>query len=155
MDYAADRGTPIMATSDGVVIQRGPNGGLGNAVEIRHPNGFVTRYGHLSRFASGVTVGTRVAQGDVIGYVGATGLATGPHLHYEMLRNGRHVDPLSVDLPAGDPVPSDDFGRWERELVPRLALLERMPAPGMGRFAEVDEDGEDDSDAPASQGPDR
>ncbi|HSM06898.1 MAG TPA: M23 family metallopeptidase [Longimicrobiales bacterium] len=138
VDYAADSGTPIMATSDGVVIQRGPNGGLGNAVEIRHPNGFVTRYGHMSRFRSGVTVGTRVSQGDVIGYVGMTGLATGPHLHYEMLRSGRHVDPLSVDLPAGDPVPTDDMGRWTRELAPRLALLEQLPPPGLERFAEAD-----------------
>ena len=138
VDYAADSGTPIMATSDGVVIQRGPNGGLGNAVEIRHPNGFVTRYGHMSRFRSGITVGSRVSQGEVIGYVGMTGLATGPHLHYEMLRGGRHVDPLSVDLPAGDPVPSDDMARWTRELAPRLALLEQLPPPGLQRFAEVD-----------------
>ncbi|HSG48155.1 MAG TPA: peptidoglycan DD-metalloendopeptidase family protein [Longimicrobiales bacterium] len=136
VDYAADTGTPIMATSDGVVIKRGPNGGLGNAIEIRHPNGFVTRYGHMSRFASGITVGSRVGQGDVIGYVGATGLATGPHLHYEMLRNGRQVDPLSVDLPAGDPVPADDFERWTLELTPRLALLDRLPAAGLTRFAD-------------------
>jgi murein DD-endopeptidase MepM/ murein hydrolase activator NlpD len=140
VDYAADRGTPIMATSDGVVIQRGPNGGLGNAMEIRHPNGFVTRYGHMSRFRSGVTVGSRVSQGEVIGYVGSTGLATGPHLHYEMLRNGRHVDPLSVDLPAGDPVPSDDMARWTSELAPRLALLEQLPPPGLGRFTESEVD---------------
>ncbi len=136
VDYAADRGTPIMATSDGVIIQRGRNGGLGNAIEIRHPNGFVTRYGHMSRFRSGLSVGSRVSQGETIGYVGATGLATGPHLHYEMLRNGRHVDPLSVDLPAGDPVPSDDMARWANELAPRMALLEQLPPPGLGRFTE-------------------
>jgi murein DD-endopeptidase MepM/ murein hydrolase activator NlpD len=140
-----------MATSDGVVIQRGPNGGLGNAVEIRHPNGFVTRYGHMSRFAPGISVGSRVGQGDVIGYVGSTGLATGPHLHYEMLRHGKHVDPLSVDLPAGDPVPTDDWERWTTELAPRLALLERMPAPGLSRFAEADLAEESDG----SEGPDR
>lgn len=138
VDYAADRGTPIMATSDGVVIQRGPNGGLGNAIEIRHPNGFITRYGHMSGFASGIGVGTRVSQGQVIGYVGATGLATGPHLHYEMIRGGRHVDPLSVDLPAGDPVPSDDMERWTMELGPRLALLERLPPPGLDRFTDTE-----------------
>jgi murein DD-endopeptidase MepM/ murein hydrolase activator NlpD len=88
IDYAADSGTPVMATSDGVVIHRAPMGQLGNAVEIRHPNGFVTRYGHLSSFRRNVNVGTRVHQGDIIGYVGMTGLATGPHLHYEMLRAG-------------------------------------------------------------------
>lgn len=135
VDYAADRGTPIMATADGVVQHRGALGGLGNAVVIRHANGFTTRYGHMSRFAGGVTVGTRVRQGDLIGYVGATGLATGPHLHYEMLRNGAHVDPLAVELPSGDPVPADDWARWERELQPRLALIESLPAVGGVRLA--------------------
>ncbi|UCC26546.1 MAG: M23 family metallopeptidase [Gemmatimonadales bacterium] len=152
VDYAADRGTPVMATSDGVVIQRGPNGGLGNAVEIRHPNGFITRYGHLNGFRSGVSVGSRVKQGEVIGYVGSTGLATGPHLHYEMLRSGRHVDPLSVDLPAGDPVPEDNWGRWTSELSPRLALLERLPPPGLARFAGVDQPEERST---AAEGSDR
>lgn len=137
VDYAADTGTEIMATSDGVVIHRGPKGGLGNAVEIRHPNGFVTRYGHMSRFRSGVVVGTRVRQGDVIGYVGMTGLATGPHLHYEMIRGGRHIDPLSVDLPSGDPVPADDMVRWMDEMVQRVALLETIPGAGPVRTADV------------------
>ncbi|HKJ00850.1 MAG TPA: M23 family metallopeptidase, partial [Longimicrobiales bacterium] len=96
IDYAADAGTPIMATGDGVVTHRGPKGELGNAVEIRHPNGFTTRYGHMRAFRRGVNVGTRVHQGDIIGYVGMTGLATGPHLHYEMLdRKGNRMDPLS------------------------------------------------------------
>jgi len=139
VDYAADTGTEIMATSDGVVIQRGPNGGLGNAVEIRHPNGFVTRYGHMSRFNSNVVLGTRVRQGDVIGYVGMTGLATGPHLHYEMLRNGRHMDPLSVDLPAGDPVPADDMVRWMDEMMARVALLESIPGGGPVRTATTED----------------
>jgi murein DD-endopeptidase MepM/ murein hydrolase activator NlpD len=135
VDYAADHGTQIMATSDGVVQHRGPLGGLGNAVVIRHANGFTTRYGHMSRFAAGVTVGTRVRQGEIIGYVGATGLATGPHLHYEMLRNGNHVDPLAVELPSGDPVPADDRGRWDSELRPRLALIDQLPAVGGVRLA--------------------
>jgi len=139
VDYAANTGTPIMATADGVVIKRGPNGGLGNAIEIRHPNGFVTRYGHMSSFASGISVGTRVKQEDVIGYVGMTGLATGPHLHYEMIRSGTHVDPLAVDLPAGDPVPADSRGEWIAEMEPRMALLEVLPPPGLKRFAESDE----------------
>ena len=130
VDYAADSGTEIMATSDGVVIQRGPDGGYGNSVQIRHPNGFVTRYAHMRGFRSGVVVGSRVKQGDVIGYVGSTGLATGPHLHYEMLRGGRHIDPLSVDLPAGDPVPADDRLRWRDEMTVRVALLETIPGAG-------------------------
>lgn len=143
IDYAADSGTPIMATSDGVVIHRGPKGSFGNTVEIRHPNGWVTRYAHLSRFRSGVNLGTRVHQSDVIGYVGMSGLATGPHLHYEMLQNGRQFDPLSVDLPAGDPVPSDDMVRWRAEMTSRFDLLETIPRLGPVRtfVADADEDG--------------
>jgi murein DD-endopeptidase MepM/ murein hydrolase activator NlpD len=138
VDYAADSGTPIMATSDGVVIHRGPKGSFGNTVEIQHPNGFVTRYAHLRAFRSGVSLGTRVRQSDVIGYVGMTGLATGPHLHYEMMRNGRHMDPLSVDLPAGDPVPSEDRTRWRSEMTSRVALLETIPKAGPVRtFTQV------------------
>ena len=148
IDYAADAGTPIMATSDGVVIHRGPKGELGNAVEIRHPNGFVTRYGHMRAFRSGVNVGTRVHQGDIIGYVGMTGLATGPHLHYEMLRNGQRMDPLSVDLPAGDPVPSDDLNRWHAEMTARVALLELIPGAGPVRtLAQVEDASETFEDA--------
>ncbi len=127
IDYAANTGTPIFATGDGVIVKRGRNGGLGNAVEIQHPNGFVTRYGHMSRFASGQSTGTRVVQGETIGYVGMTGLATGPHLHYEMLRSGRHMDPLSVDLPAGDPVPTEAWDLWELTLGGHLALIDHLP----------------------------
>ena len=127
VDYAADSGTPIMATGDGVITMRGRSGGLGNAVEIRHANGFVTRYGHMSRFAPGFAAGSRVRQGDIIGFVGATGLATGPHLHYEMHRRGQPVDPLAVQLPSGDPIPGDARDRWSSELLGRLALLEVLP----------------------------
>jgi murein DD-endopeptidase MepM/ murein hydrolase activator NlpD len=150
VDYAANAGTPIKATADGTIIQRGPNGGLGNAIEIRHANGFVTRYGHMSRFASGLRVGSRVRQEQVIGYVGMTGLATGPHLHYEMIRNGQHVDPLAVDLPAGDPVPTENMDSWLREMQPRRALLDVLPPPGLARYA--DSDGTP-SDAPVSDAP--
>lgn len=128
VDYAADRGTPVMATGGGVVVSAGVNGGLGRAVEIRHPSGFVTRYGHLSGYARGVTAGAPVAQGQVIGYVGMTGLATGPHLHYEMIRGGRHVDPLSVDLPSDDPVP-EDAREWDARRDERLKLLRSVPMP--------------------------
>lgn len=138
VDYAADAGTPIMATADGVVQSRGALGGLGNAVVIAHANGFTTRYGHMSRFAAGVRVGSRVAQGDVIGYVGMTGLATGPHLHYEMIRSGRHVDPLAVDLPNGDPVPTDAMDRWALELTPRMVLLESVGLPSLARTVDAE-----------------
>jgi len=148
IDYAADSGTPIMATSDGVVVHRGSKGSFGNTVEIRHPNGWVTRYAHLSRFRGDVTLGTRVHQSDVIGYVGMSGLATGPHLHYEMLQNGRQFDPLSVDLPAGDPVPADDMVRWRGEMTGRYDLLEMIPRLGPVRTFAAD-----DEDAPAPEAP--
>ncbi len=126
-----------MATADGVVVRRGWNGDYGNMIEIRHPNGFITRYGHLQGFRRGIVVGSRVHQGDVIGYVGMTGLATGPHLHYEMLRGGKQVDPLSIELPAGDPVPTDDFERWHSDMTARMALLETIPGAGPVRTAEA------------------
>ena len=125
VDYAAASGTEVMATADGVVTHRGRLGALGNAVAIRHPNGFTTRYGHMSRFNASVRTGTRVRQGDVIGYVGMTGLATGPHLHYELWRSGQPTDPLGVDLPPGDPVATMDRARWEAESALRVALLDR------------------------------
>ena len=125
VDYAAASGTEVLATADGVVTHRGRLGALGNAVAIRHPNGFITRYGHMSRFKADVRTGTRVRQGDVIGYVGMTGLATGPHLHYELWRGGRPLDPLGVNLPPGDPVPTSDRARWEAESALRVALLDR------------------------------
>jgi murein DD-endopeptidase MepM/ murein hydrolase activator NlpD len=156
VDYAANAGTPIKATADGTIIQRGPNGGLGNAIEIRHANGFVTRYGHMSRFASGLSVGSRVRQEDVIGYVGMTGLATGPHLHYEMIRNGQHVDPLAVDLPSGDPVPTESMGAWLDEMQPRRALLDLLPPPGLARYADAADipSGPTSSDEPGDARPD-
>jgi len=135
VDYAASRGTPIMATGDGVITHRGPKGGLGNAVILRHPNGFLTRYGHMSGFADGLGVGSRVRQGQVIGYVGATGLATGPHLHYEMIRSGKHVDPLAIELPAGDPVPEEEAAAWDAVLAESTRLLNRVPPPTLPRTA--------------------
>jgi murein DD-endopeptidase MepM/ murein hydrolase activator NlpD len=136
VDYAAATGTPVQATANGTITVRGVSGGYGNLVEIRHQNGFTTRYGHLSRFASGFRVGSPVRQGDVIGFVGMTGLATGPHLHYEMLRSGRHIDPLSADLPSGgEPVPAHATERWTLEMVDRVALLEVLPGPDEVRYA--------------------
>jgi murein DD-endopeptidase MepM/ murein hydrolase activator NlpD len=137
VDFAAPTGTPIMATGDGVVIHAAWKGGLGNAVEIRHPNGWVTRYGHMSRFEAGIRVGTRVRQGQIIGRVGMTGLATGPHCHYEMVRpGGQWVDPLSIPLPPGDPVPASALGRWAMESQGRLMLLETLPGPPILKVAQ-------------------
>lgn len=127
IDYAADPGTPVRAAGDGTVIRAAWTGGLGNLVEIRHRNGIVTRYAHLRGFARGVRAGTRVGQGEVIGYVGATGLATGPHLHYEFRVNGTPRDPRRVDLGNGEPIPGSLRAAFERERE-RLAAL--LPAPG-------------------------
>jgi len=136
VDFAAPVGTPIQATSDGVVIYADRKGDLGNLVEIRAPNGWVSRYGHLSRFEPGVRVGTRVKQGQTIGRVGMTGLANGPHCHYELRRNGTALDPLSINLPPGDPVPVTAWGRWALDSEERLRLLATLPGPAILRLAE-------------------
>lgn len=108
-DYAAATGTPVRAIGDGVVIRRGWGNGYGNVLEIRHRNGFVTRYGHLSRFAPDVHVGTRVSIGKTVAYVGSTGLATGPHLHFEVLVNGQQRDPrTALKATSGDPIPASE-----------------------------------------------
>lgn len=104
VDYAAPRGTPIWATADGTVDYAGVKGGYGNMIEVRHSGGVTTLYGHMSAFAAGVRRGARVSQGQIIGYVGATGWATGPHLHYEFKVSGIHQDPLRVALPKAEPL---------------------------------------------------
>ena len=105
IDFAAPYGTPVRATADGIVTQVGRDEGYGNLIEIRHANGIRTRYGHLSAFARGLRAGKRVEQGETIGFVGATGLATGPHLHYEFLVNGRPTNPQRKDVGTGSPIP--------------------------------------------------
>ena len=105
VDFAAGHGTRVIASADGVVAAAGRRGGYGNAVEIRHGGGITTLYAHLSGFAKGIRAGVRVRQGEPIGYVGATGFATGPHLHYEFKIAGIHQDPLRVALPKAEPVP--------------------------------------------------
>jgi murein DD-endopeptidase MepM/ murein hydrolase activator NlpD len=104
VDYAAPTGTPVKAAGDGTVKFVGRQGGYGNVIEIAHTGGVVTVYGHLSRFAKGIKRGAKVDQSQLIGYVGATGLATGPHLHYEYRVRGVHKDPQTVPLPKADPV---------------------------------------------------
>jgi len=99
VDWAAPRGTPIVATGDGVVEEAGATSGYGNHIVIKHVNGYTTGYGHLARIARGLAPGTRVKLGQVIGYVGSTGLSTGPHIHYEVKINDRFVDPMKVRLP--------------------------------------------------------
>jgi murein DD-endopeptidase MepM/ murein hydrolase activator NlpD len=103
-DYSAAPGTPVLAAGNGVVLRAGWAGGYGNLVELRHANGITTRYGHLRGVARGVRPGTRVSQGEVIGYVGSTGLSTAPHLHYEFRVNGQPRDPGRLDLGGGEPI---------------------------------------------------
>lgn len=107
VDYAAPAGTPVSTVGDGTVIFAGYKGPNGNLVIVRHPNGYTTTYGHLSRIAKGIRRGAGVRQGDVIGTVGATGRATGPHLDFRIRRNGTFLNPLTVHLPQGGSVPAD------------------------------------------------
>ncbi len=118
IDYAAAIGTPIMAVGDGTVTFAGWNsGGFGNFVTIKHNDTFITEYAHLSGFAKGIKSGVRVVQGQVIGYVGSTGLSTGPHLHYQIRQNGTLVNPLKVEFPPGDPISDEHRGGFEGEVL--------------------------------------
>ena len=126
VDYAAPTGTRIKASSDGVVAFVGKKGGYGNVIIPQHRNDIRTVYGHLSRFAKGLHRGEKVSQGDIIGYVGMSGLATGPHLHYEFLLHGKHRDPLKVALPTAEPLPRKykaDFLASSASLTAQLNLL--------------------------------
>jgi murein DD-endopeptidase MepM/ murein hydrolase activator NlpD len=115
VDYAAPVGTPVVASGDGVIIFAGWKRGFGKIVEIRHPNGFVTSYGHLSRFAKGIKQGVRVQQKDLIGYVGSTGASTGPHLDYRVKANARYVNPLKMVVPPAKPVQGEYFADFEKK----------------------------------------
>ena len=132
VDYAASRGTPVKATADGRIIFVGRNGGYGRTIEIKHGASYTTLYAHLLRYKKGLQSGKRVRQGDTIGYVGKSGLATGYHLHYEFRINGVHQDPLNFDFPKGDPIEGsikENFVATTRTLIdlldntPRLAAL--------------------------------
>lgn len=129
-DYAAAPGTPVMAAGDGVVLRAGRAGGYGNLIELRHLNGITTRYGHLRGFARNIRRGARVEQGQTIGYVGSTGLATGPHLHYEFRVNGVAKDSRRVTLGSGAPVPASQRTTFEQERDRLLGLLRRSDSAG-------------------------
>jgi murein DD-endopeptidase MepM/ murein hydrolase activator NlpD len=130
-DYAASPGTPVMAAGDGVVVRAGWGGGYGNLIELRHRNGITTRYGHLRGFARGVRAGARVSQGQTIGYVGSTGLASGPHLHYEFRVNGVAKDARRVELGNGAPVAAAQRAAFEQtrdSLMAQLGGATHQPA---------------------------
>lgn len=126
VDFAAPTGTPIRAAGDGVIDFAGTQGGYGNVVVIKHWNNYTTAYAHMSRFASGMRKGTKVSQGEVIGYVGSTGWSTGPHLHYEFRVNNQPRDPMSIDVPNAQPLAGAELQRFKAvasEMRHRFALL--------------------------------
>ena len=131
VDFGAPSGTPIMAAGDGVIEKIGPAGGYGNYVLLRHTATYETAYGHMSRFAAGLHVGSHVRQGQVIGYVGSTGLSTGAHLHYEIMINGRFVDPMKIKLPRGRVLDGLTLTQFEKD----REQLDAMMARGPGRTA--------------------
>ena len=135
IDYSASAGTPVLAAGDGTIVKAGWTGGYGIMIEVRHLNGVSTRYAHLRGVARGLSAGRRVSQGQVIGYVGNTGLSTAPHLHYEFRINGAPKDPRRVQLPAGPPISAasrDAFDQVRNQLTSLLVL----PEPHQARVAD-------------------
>lgn len=131
VDFAAPHGTRVLAAADGIVLAAGSRGGYGNAVEVKHGGAVTTLYAHLSGFASGVRTGARVRQGEPVGYVGRTGFATGPHLHYEFKMAGIHQDPMRVALPKAEPVAArlrSQFLQVASEARATIGLVSSAPA---------------------------
>lgn len=126
VDYAAPMGTPVHVTGDGRIAFIGRDGGYGNAIKVQHGKHYETIYGHMSRFRKGLGVGTRVHQGEVIGYVGMTGLATGPHLHYEFRVNGAPKNPMTVKLPRGLPMSPRELARFRKQEGPLVARIDSV-----------------------------
>ncbi len=134
VDYAASTGTPVRATGDGKVDFVGVKSGYGNVVMLKHGSQYQTVYGHLSRFRPGLSTGARVRQGQVIGYVGTTGLATAPHLHYEFRINGVHKNPITVALPRANPLPANVVARWKAD---NAAVVAQLDAISTSRVAQA------------------
>lgn len=129
-DYAAPMGTPVHAIGDGVIASVGPHGGYGNMIDIRHGNGMVSRYGHMSRFARGIHTGTHVKMGETIGYVGMTGWATGPHLHFEIRENGVAHDPkIALRNQTGEPVSASETALFNEIREHTLAVMANSDEP--------------------------
>ena len=138
VDYAAPKGTPVSTVGDGTVSFAGRKGPNGNLVIVRHPNGYTTSYGHLARISKGIRRGAAVRQGDVIGTVGATGLATGPHLDYRIRRNGAFLNPLTVNLPQGGVIPRNRMAAF-RDVAEGYARS--MDAISLAVFANAEPSG--------------
>jgi len=127
VDWAGPIGTPILAAGRGVIEKAGRNGQYGNYVRIRHANGYQTAYAHMHRFASGVTEGAKVRQGQIIGYIGSTGLSSGPHLHFEVLVNNRHVDPMTIKVPRERQLEGRELVEFQRERARIDEIMRRSP----------------------------
>ena len=136
VDWSNRIGTPIMAAGNGTVIKAEWDSGYGRRVEVQHANGYVTAYSHQSAFARGIATGARVRQGQLIGYVGSTGLSTGPHLHYEVIVNGHFVDPMKIRVPRGRELEGRMLADFKRQREQVETLLQR--AGGQNRFAQRD-----------------
>lgn len=130
VDFGASTGTPIMAAGDGVIEKRGRWGSYGNYIRIRHGSNYATAYAHLSRYARGISVGTRVKQGEIIGYVGATGGATGPHLHYEVLHAKKQVNPMTVKFPASKKLNGTQLAEFQKTRAQTERKFTSLAAPG-------------------------
>lgn len=131
VDYAAPTGTPVHAVADGVVTFKGWGGGGGNTLKIKHAGNLVTGYLHLSKFAKGISQGTRVSQGQVIGYVGSTGTSTGPHLDYRIWKNGTNIDPLKVPQEPAEPIKQENMADFEHIRDRIIAELNGEASPEM------------------------
>jgi len=129
VDYAAAAGTPVVASGEGRVAYRGWRSGFGNYIEIRHPSNMVTCYGHLKGFAKGLSAGDHVDQGQLIGFVGSTGMATGPHLDYRVMKNGRFIDPLKMIVPAALPVKDAYRAEFQKVVAEYTPLLDKPATP--------------------------
>ncbi|OQC34078.1 MAG: Murein DD-endopeptidase MepM [Bacteroidetes bacterium ADurb.Bin057] len=127
MDYAAPQGTPVMSIGDGTVIQKGYKGGGGNTVKIRHNSIYSSTYLHLSRYAKGLTVGSKVQQGQVIGYVGSTGASTGAHLDFRVWKNNTPINPLTMESPPVEPIPQKymtEFKQLRDSLIQKIDTVQ-------------------------------
>lgn len=138
-DFAAPTGTPIRAVGDGLIEEAQYKSNNGNYVKIRHNSTYTTQYLHMSRIQDGVRAGTRIRQGQIIGYVGSTGLATGPHLCYRFWKNGVQVDALRVDLPASEPITEQYKDAYEQAKAAIIVRLDAIPSPVQQSFAKVSE----------------
>ena len=129
LDFAAPSGTPVFAAGDGIIEKVGWNGSYGRYIRIRHTGTYKTAYAHLSGINKNVRVGRRVSQGKTIGFVGSSGRSTGPHLHYEVLRNNKQVNPMNIRLPAGKNIPTNnisDYHKHVQKILNQKTALEEL-----------------------------